>query len=361
MASLEQLRQRLQDNDNGYGSRFAGQSRASRDLDALDDLIATAQQVAAQADGAAGTPELRAETVQEAHRQLELYRSERTLIVQAKQGGQPLLESLMLGARANVVFHRYARHFAGQGRSSRDGSLLGDMIAELERLQSAMRELQRRTPQLAEVKQDLEVVAGRITQFTDERKEIAKAQTDGTLEEQASALAGMANTLFSQYRAVFGNQPRVTRRPELLVRLLEALGHVRERMRALQAQGLRQQHNDQNVGIVEERLASWHSELTAIRAERQKASLASLVSDLGTAANAEIEAYGQHFAGQSRQTRDLGRLRDIIDRLDDIERQMTRLDEVQASTDNAGNLKVVRDTLVLYANEFDAIALAQNS
>lgn len=361
MASLDQLRQRLQDNDNVYAARFAGHARATRELDVIDDLIAAAQDVSSQSHGTAGPAKQREEIVAEANRQLELYRSERTLIVQAKQGGQPIQESLALGARANVVFHRYARHFAGQGRSSRDGSLLGDMLAELDRIQSAMRELQRRTPNLDDVKHDLEVVTGRIKQFTDERKEIAKAQTDGTNDEQASALAGMANNLFAQYRAIFGSQPRVTRRPETLVRLLDALGSVRERMRALQAQGFAQANNDQNVAIVEERLATWHSELAAIRAERQKANMVSLVADLGTAANAEFEAYGQHFSGQSRKTRDLGRLRDIIDRLDEIERQMARLDEVQPSVDNANNLRVVRDNLGMYCNEFDAVTEAKNS
>lgn len=363
MPNLNDLRKMLQANDDLYNTRFAGHSRTTRDLATMDDMIATAQQVAGEARYAmSGSPQERQTIAKDAEKQLDLYRSERTLIAKAQQeGGPELRQSAMLGGRANRVFHRYARHFAGQNRSSRDGTLLADMQAELGKIQAHMRELSAAAPGLQAVREDLQVVQGRIDQFAAERKEVAKAQTDGGQDDQASAMAGVANNLFGQYRVHFAGLARVSRRPELLARLIEALGGVLERMKALQAQGVGGEHNTNNIGIVQDRLAVWHSEMAAIRAERQKATREQLIGELGGAANAEIAAYGQHFAGQNRKTRDLSLLTGIIDRLDEIERQMTRIDDAAADADNTANLQVVRDTLAMYCDEWDAISELQKT
>ncbi|MSQ82630.1 MAG: hypothetical protein EXR77_06885 [Myxococcales bacterium] len=362
MPNLNDLRQLLEENDATYASRFAGQSRPTRDLDTLDDMIATAQQVAGEARIAmAGSASQRQEVAKEAERQLELYRSERTLIVKAQaEGGGDLRDAMVLGARANGVFHRYARHFAGQSRSSRDGSVLADMVAELQKIIKSMRELHARQPNATSISDDIDVVDGRIQQFNDERKEIAKAQTECTQQEAASAMAGAANTVFAQYRTHFAEQARVSRRPELLARLIDGAGQIADRMKAFQIQGLCDEHNDRNIGIVQDRLAVYHTELAAIRAERQKAPLAQLVAELGAAANREFAIYTKQFSGQSRETRDLSQLSAILDRLDELERQMTRIDGANAPADNAGNLRIVRDTITLYCNEWDAISAVLN-
>lgn len=361
MPSLNDLRGLLQENDATYASRFAGHARATRDLDVMDDLIATAQQVMSEARIAmSGTPAQKSELVKEAERQLELYRSERTLIAAAQKDANPAAQqAAILGSRANMVFHRYARHFAGQSRSSRDGSLLGDMVSELQRIHATMKTLSVANPSLETLRDDMDVVQGRIQQFNDERREVAKAQTECSPDEAASAMAGAANTVFSQYRNCFAEQARVSRRPELLARLIDALTQIGERMKALRAQGLHDAHNDGNIDIVTQRLATYHSELAAIRQERQKAALPALVSELGAAANRDIDNYARHFAGQDRVSRDLGRLTAMIDRLDELERQMTRMDESAGPADNAGNLRVVRDTLTMWAGEWDAISEAQ--
>lgn len=360
MPTLTELQQRLEQNDARYNLHFAGLPRITRSLDTMDDLIATAQQVLGDSRGLKKGPESeRLALQQNAERQLELYRGERTAIVQARaEGGSEGLQASALGTRANFVFHRYTRHFAGQSRSSRDLTLMLDMIAELEAIQQAMKELQAHKP-MASLQADLEVVAGRVAQFDSERKAIGAARCDGTLAEQAGVLANAANTVFAQYRVHFAGQPRVTRRPELLVRLIGALEEIRDRMSALQSQGLHDENNDGNLGIVTSRIQAWQAELTAIRGERQKATIQAMVADLGTAANAELESYGQHFAGKSRKTREIKRLSDILDRLDEVERQMTRVDQFQQNADNTRNLAVVRDALALYQNEFDEIRKAQ--
>jgi hypothetical protein len=360
MASLATLRQRLQDNDNRYAARFAGQSRVTRDLALLDEIIATQQKLLAEVRASSGGIREREELVTDASRQLELLRNERTHILQAREQARSAgVEATELGTRANFVFHRYNRHFAAKSRATRDVTLIQDMLAELAVIAESLRTIANQRPDLQGPAADLEVIAGRVKGFEDERKAISAAQFDSPPQEQASALAGIANELFGQYRTVFAGQPRVSRRPEMLLRLVGALQDVHERMCALQTQGLADSHNDGNVGIVADRLAAWQSELTAVRAERQKASVASLVADLGTAANAEFERYGEHFAGQARKTRNLDKLREILDRLDEVERQMTRLHDVHGRADNAANLRIVRDTMVMYIGEWEAILQAQ--
>lgn len=361
MPSLNDLRGLLQENDATYAARFAGHPRATRELDVMDDLIATAQQVMSEARIAmSGTPAQKSEVVKEAERQLDIYRSERTLIAAAQKDANPAArQGAILGGRANMVFHRYARHFAGQSRSSRDGTLLADMVAELQRIHATMKTLSVANPKLETLRDDMDVVQGRMQQFNDERKEVAKAQTECSPDEAASAMAGAANTIFAQYRNCFAEQARVSRRPELLARLVDALTQVGERMKALRAQGLHDASNDGNIDIVTQRLAIYQTELAAIRQERQKTALPALVGELGAAANRDIEQYGKHFAGQDRATRELPRLTAMLDRLDELERQMTRIDDSAGPDDNASNLKVVRDTLTMWAGEWDAIAEAQ--
>jgi hypothetical protein len=356
VARIDDLRRRLEHNDEVYGARFAGMSRATRSLAELDDLIATAQELAAEAQTL--PPAVAKELYGEAQAQLERLRGERTAIaqVQAQPGA---VQASELGTRANIVFHRYARHFAGQSRATRDASLLRDMLTELDGVAAEMQALYANRP-LSGLKSDIEVVQGRQAQFRDELRAIGQARTEVSPEQQAAALADEANQLFGQYRTHFAGLPRVTRRPELLVRLIGALEEVRDRMAALTTQGLRDEHNDGNQQIVRDRLAAWQTELAAVRKERQAASLTSMVAELGTAANAELEGYGQHFAGQSRKTRDLARLSAIVDRLDEVHRQMLRLAQVQSSPDHDRNLGIVRDSLVRYMAEYDAIRELQS-
>ncbi len=358
MATLSDLHRRLSANDVRYALHFAGHPRLTRRPELLATMLADAQSILTDVKTLKPGTDRQAIT-QSAQRQADLYTSERQAIVQLQaQMGPMAREASRLGTRANLVFHRYARHFAGQNRGSRDSTYLRDIISELGIVHAQMQAILA-DQDIDGLRADIEVVDGRIVQFRTETAQIAAAQTEAAPDEQAGAMANVANNLFNQYKVHFAGLPRVSRRPELLVRLIEALETVRERMTALQTQGLHDTHNAANIGIVEARLQAWTQELAAIRAERQTASFTSMVKNLATAADAELESYGQHFAGQSRRTRDLGKLAEILDRLDEVERQMTRLDEVQDDADNALHLSVVRDAMTMYQNEYDEIAKVQ--
>jgi len=361
MASYAELKQRLEQNDGRYGWGFAGQSRLTRDLSQMDDLVASAQASMSEARAARQlTDAQREELVTEAQRQLDLFRSERTLIAQTqREGGPEAIAGSVLGTRANILFHRYTRHFAGQSRLTRDTTMLAEMQRELATIERDMQALLAKK-QVASVVADLEVVQGWKKRFDDEQVAIREAFDGSSDEEKGAALANRANNIFAQYRVGFAEKPRVSRRAELLVRLIEALTEIRAAMQTLHDGGLRDEHNQKNIGVVTSRLEQWQGELGAIRAEVRQQSVTQLAGHYGGAANAEFEAYGQHFAGQSRNTRDLSLLAGILDRLEEIERQMHRLDQVHGRSDNRKNLQIVRDHLVRFMDEYGEIQKAQN-
>lgn len=361
MASYAELKQRLEQNDGRYVWGFAGQSRLTRDLSQMDDLVASAQASMSEARAARQlTQEQRDEVVAEAQRQLDLFRSERTLIAQTqREGGPEAIAGSILGTRANILFHRYTRHFAGQSRLTRDATMLAEMQRELGAIERDMQAVLAKK-QLESVQADLEVVHGWQQRFEQELVAIREAYEGSSQEEKGAALANRANNVFGQYRVGFAEKPRVSRRAELLVRLIEALTEIKADMQALHDAGLRDEHNQKNIGVVNGRLEQWQGELNAIRAEVRQQSVTQLAGQYGGAANAEFEQYGQHFAGQSRNTRDLSLLAGIIDRLEEIERQMHRLDQVHGRADNRKNLQIVRDHLVRFMDEYGEIQKAQN-
>ena len=354
------LRERLRANDDRYGALFGGQPRVTRDVAALDALIEAASAVRGEADRLRGTPDAeRRAVVTEAERQMKLYRSEKVAVVEARAAGPHAVAAGVVATRANHVFHRYARHFAGQSRATRDASMLLDMIAELDGL-AARLEAMLADGELASAREDLGTIHGWRRHFDAERKEIAAAREAGTLAQQAAWLGGAANTLFLQHKTVFAGQPGGTRRPETLQRVTEALRLLEDRMRALVAQGLvGDTDHERNLSIVAGRLAAWEDELVAIRAERQKTTLATLARDLAMAADAERELWSLHFAGQNRKTRDLARLTAMIERLDELERQFLRMQHVRAEVAFEEPAAATRDTLTLWCAEWDAIARAR--
>lgn len=361
MANLQALEQRLGRNEAIYQVHFASRSRLTRDLTRMESLLEGAQSVLAELGAQQGGDAAQREAITaKAQHQVNLYRTEREAIAQAqREAGVKGRQAAVLAQRARFAVHIYTRHFAGQSRTTRDLSLLGDLLAWLEPLAADLERLG--AASLPSAQEDLRWVQSHVEQFHSERHAIAQALSELLPAEQVSALAQVANGLFAAYRTHFAGQPRVTRRPELLLRLIQAVEQVGDRMQALRVQGLHDSHNDANIDVVAQRAAAWHSELGAVRAERQRTGLAALWADLEIAANAELEAYAEHFGGKDRRTRDLARLCALCDRLGEIERQMTRLIEVQDLPNHDARIASVRDSLALYQDEYDAILAAQRA
>jgi hypothetical protein len=359
--AIEALKQQIDDLSSEYAARFAGHSRVTRELADIEGLVTRAKQVVGKLEAlpkSAKDPEVEA-LVDLAKSNLQLYQTERTAIAEAKQGGPAMVEFAALGTQANFVFARYRRHFAGKSRNTRDLGLLAEMVDDLQKLQTRMKTLiAGKSDQ--RMQDDLELVGTNIKLYVAERGEIVESRNAGTAEEQADVLAEVANLQFQVYQDHFASKSRLTRRPELLQRMIDNLKLVKERMEALKKGGVSSESNTKNIDIVQANVDMYVTELAEIRKARSGVKLADLMGNLGSAANDVMTEYRENFAGKERATRDLDLLSKLADQLGEIFRQMTALQRAEKNEMNARNMSIVNDNLVMLESEYEEIRKAKS-
>lgn len=346
--------------DQGYQEGFSGKSRHSVDAGQLRALI---QRVAAaKADlAASGASAESAATVRQAlEDRTTLYQNELTAIATAKEMGPNAERFSLEGAAANFVFDRYNRHFAGQSRDTRDLGLLRELIDELSAVHKRMTGIAGKKPP-GPMANDMQLVSSNIDRYQAEEREVSQAQAAGTAEEQAGRLGSLANQQFATYRTFFAGQSRTTRRPQLLGRVIDNLKRYRAAMVELKNRGLKQSSNDGNIGVVDGNTKAFETELAEIRKVRSSTPLADIMGALGGAANELFEEYRRDFAGQDRSNVSLEQLSTLLDKLDEIRRQMEDLGRVGKNEMNAKNVSVVRDYQSSWVREYQAVKAAQQS
>ncbi|MFB6375881.1 MAG: hypothetical protein ABEN55_22825, partial [Bradymonadaceae bacterium] len=340
-----------------YDAKFAGKPRATRDPEELDDIIDRLERLLHQAREKlnGGRNDTLMSLIEEASENLEIYQNEREAIRELQKGGDGPVRASRLATWANVEFHRYRRHFAGENRATRDVELLNEMISELQAIRSRMEQLNK-GEEIEGLDQDIETVEANLDRYREERERILTARAEGTPDERASVLAVAANEQFSIYRELFGGHNRVTRRPALLSRVIRSLEEIRRRMVELRdEEGLDSGENVDNIEIVEDNVSMYREELEAVEAAKEQVDADELTAQLGGAANEVFETYRDDYAGEDRSSRDLERLARMCDELYHLARQMQALDEEQGLESNAENLSVVLENLSLYQREYDAI------
>jgi hypothetical protein len=360
--TIKELRDDAQAIFNEYGARFAGKPRATRDLAELDNLIerldALVDEGRSRQNG--GRDPALQSILEQAIENLEIYEKERDRIAAVQSGGEVVVEASSLATWANLIFGQYYRHFAGEARATRDLGLLSEILAELEFVEARMQELLDERDDAATLEDDLATVRDNKNVYENELSKITEARSSGTLEDQASYLAVAANEQFAVYREHFGGKARVSRRPELLERVIVTLENIRENMRSLQDRGLQSEQNDNNIQTVSQQLSTYRDELNKIQEAKEGTPPEQLVGSLGTAANAVMEEYRADYAGQDRATRDLEKLSRICDEMLDIARQMRSLRAMTGSEANERNLTIVLDNLLLYQQEWEEIEKAMH-
>ncbi|MFB6264424.1 MAG: hypothetical protein ABEL76_12500, partial [Bradymonadaceae bacterium] len=285
-------------------------------------------------------------------------REERAAIAEVQSEGDEAREVGHLATWANIEFHRYHRHFAGEQRGTRDLRLLDDIISELEGIGGRM-EAVRAGSERTDIEEDLRTVEANLAQYEEEREAIAEIRRTASPDERASLLAVLANRQFEIYGDHFAEKNRQTRWPALLERVIANLEEILEEMRALEETLDSSTENRDNIDIVEENLGVYREELQAVKRAREEREPAELARRLGGAANQVFETYRDEYAGEDRRTRDLGQLRAMCDELYHLARQMRTLrgdDETGASEENLG---VVVENLTLYQREYDEIERVQ--
>jgi hypothetical protein len=363
---VENLGKELEAVDREYAADFAGHSRLTRDIEQIDRMIKRTAAVVDQVDripSAAQGPEL--VRVREAATQsLQLYKAEREAIAKAQAVGPTFEQFAVEATSANFVFARYVRHFAGKDRASRDLALLGELVEDLRQIDKRMTALlsEERTSgggTKVDFENDRKVVRDNLAQYQKEIELVDAAQVTGTPEEQASVLATLANNQFAVYQGHFAGEARVSRRPALLVRVVATLKKIRARMVALRDGGLAVEFNDKNIGVVDDRLKTYETELGEIRKVRQQTPMTEIMGELGGAANKLFDEYRTNFADKPRSHADASRLATICDKLGELRRQMVEMSLAEDSEMNHKNLDIVTEQLVMFESEYEAVARAQ--
>jgi hypothetical protein len=361
MSSLGQrLERQLEEIGNEYQKHFAGQSRQDRDVDRMDKLIARLEEVVnsiVNLPDAVRSADLN-QLLTQARETLALYQTEKRAIVQAQNQGPGVLEFGQLASRANFVFSKYTRHFAGQSRGTRDAGLLSEMISDLDRIHGEMKDIAKSTKNSI-FDGDVELVTNNKKMYETERAQIEKAQAEGTDEDKANRLGAMANGQFNVYRVHFAGASRASRRPMLLARTVDTLKRIVKEMEGLQSKGFTAEFHTKNIGVVKEQLGMYEKELDEIRKVRKGAPLEDLMGALGEAANNVFQEYRDNFAGKNRSQVDRQKLADICDKLGEILRQMDELSNAQESEMNENNRAIVLDQLSTFEAEYDAVIKSQ--
>lgn len=359
---LESLGNEVEALDQAYAESFAGQSRLTRDLGLLDDMIKRGQSILARIDqvpAAARGPEL-TRLRDSAAQNLNLYVQERTAIVRAQEVGPTFEAFSMEATNANLVFARYGRHFAGKDRTTRDVALLGELVDDLKQIEKRMTQFLA-DQKSAEFERDRTVVRENLAQYQKEIDLIAQAQTSGTPEQQASALATLANAQFAVYQAHFAGEPRISRRPALLMRVVSSLKKIHERMVSFRGgeASAAMDFNEKNIGIVEDRLKIYEAELAEVRKIRQATPMSDIMGELGGAANKLFDEYRKSYADKARSQVDLERLGVLCDKLSEIRRQMSDMARAEDNEMNGRNLEIVTEQLVMFEGEYEAVVQAK--
>jgi len=360
---VENLSKELDTIDKEYAAGFAGQSRLTRDIKLLDSIIERVGSVLQRIDkipSAAQGPDL-VRLRDSASQSLGLYHQERQAIVRAQEVGPEFEQFSMEATTANLVFGRYARHFAGKDRTTRDIALLGELVDELKQIDKRMSQLIEDAPgdSASELERDRTVVRENLDQYQKEIGLIENAQRSGTPEQRASALATLANGQFSLYQAHFAGEPRISRRPALLMRIISALKKIHETMVGYRDGGLDLEFNTKNIAIVEERLKIYEQELVEVRKLRQATAMPDIMGELGGAANKLFDEYRKAFADKPRSQVDIEQLGNICDKLGEIRRQMSEMAWAEENEMNTKNLDIVIEQLVMFEGEFEAVVRAK--
>lgn len=331
-----------------YRSNFGGLPRLTRDAKLLANILEQSKVLLSRAP--AGGGDLR-ETLQA---RVTLYSNELAAVQQDQMKGPYAMAAARVAGDANAAFHRYRRHFGGKARWSRDAHLLDELIEELTAAQASFKIVAANWDDPS-VKEDQTVVDNSIATYTNERVEIAKSRENLDENQVVAATAEWANELFAFYREVFGGLPRLSRRPALLARMLQSLREAHAMMLLAKANGNTNESLLGNITVVEGYLDMWEKEHQEIVNARASTDIHALVNELAVEREAIWTKYGEHFAGQSRDTRDLNLLGGLVDRSDELARQARELHRAYDMEETGQLLSTSRDQRVILMREFDAV------
>lgn len=247
-----------------YYRHFAGQTRSTRDLGLMGEIIEELEGVQRRMKAVAKEEgEGLKENLEVVASNLAMYRGEEAAIREARRSGTAEDRADLLATLANNQFKLYREHFAGKARHTRRLGLLERMIEELEEIRGQMRGLKRAGLVSSANDRNMGIVAENLKVYKKEVQEIAKAKASLTTEQIAGSLGGAANEIMAEYRAEFAGQNRETRSLEKLSLLCDQIAEIAVQMRALDQEDPSEM-NSKNLDIVLDAWTLYESEYRRI-------------------------------------------------------------------------------------------------
>lgn len=168
------------------------------------------------------------------------------------------------------------------------------------------------------------------------------------------SIIARANQLQARYDANFAGQPRISRNPTMLDEM------AAEAQQLIAAAGtLEEADTTEVVARLEKSVSLYRDEAVSIRTAQAASSDTHVAHEFGGWAQLVFERYRRHFAGQSRSTRDLGLLGEMVDTLERLQRNLEALDHEEAATQDA--LRSIETNLSLYRAERAEIVAARGA
>lgn len=359
MISLQELHGQIEQLHTHYDMRFAGHARVTRNPHLMAAMIGQITQIQSRLSEVTTTdPNSHAFVLGLCFERLGLYKKERSEIQTAqKTVGKHGVAAAHKMSDVNFLLNRYHRDFGGEERETRDPGLLGELISALQAivlgLETDTAQLDQTALQTAGV--DVAWVQRQLDALTGEREAILRAQDAGSLDVRAAVLAELANSQFDRHRRHFNEQPRISRRPELLTDMIANLEETLTRMQRLHAQDAFLGNNQQNIDVVERHLAAWREQLPTLLELRRVATPAELMDNLVEAVDAELNLYNRAVTHAAEGTFDLFALGTICDRIGELERQMTSSCESSARPDDHTALARARDARTMLSRTWSSL------
>ncbi len=282
------------------------------------------------------------------------WQSALTRAVEAHAAASPSDHDLArLLTRARLVLHRYARHFGGQHRATRDLGRLVEARQDLVALLRQARPLAAVTASPA--LQDEARALPRFVEFlVQEQGEISDGLANAGRLDQARSLGAIAATVEDGWTHEVLPVHRLARRPGLLDRQLQSAQEVVDRMRAIRHANLPQAHEDA-IETVSSWLPTWRAELDTTLAEQQHGGLERCLAAVEAQADATLERVDDEVRHGVPVDEDVASLRARCDRADEL---LTRLAELaEAGVSSAGAVARrdrLTDALTWLGRRYDA-------
>ncbi len=249
-----------------YARHFAGQSRLSRDVGLLDDVIDALREIKESLHGllTGSGAEIAERHLRTIEGNIEHYVSERDAILKVREDASPQELTSAWAALANSQFEAYRVHFAGRARVSRRPALIERLVGNLKFAKSSMSSLIKAGHEVEINTKNRQRVRDRIASYGREAEAIRKAREEASVYDLIDSLGQEANLVMSDYGNEFAGKNRATRDASKMSALLDRLVEVERQMWAL-GRVYENETNERNTGIVHDTLVVYRAEWQAIR------------------------------------------------------------------------------------------------